>query len=227
MLFRSPYLLYDCLRMFECVCSCLISMVFLQVLEPFGLSSELTDSEPVEVEELNHASFTNVVITSQTHPHSSISPSLYPKELPSTPFIFDISSDTHKYPPSPSPLSESRSISFTDPPSSSPPLLADGQSLHPAELPSIPLHSDTSAVSVEGLASSFHTAPLVPGDVVSISPLLHSPADTLPVLSPASLSTPPSTSLSDITPETDPSSRSPSCHTAPPAPVTNWHPACM
>ncbi|XP_062327878.1 diacylglycerol lipase-alpha isoform X3 [Osmerus eperlanus] len=174
-----------------------------KVLEPFGLSSELTDSEPVEVEELNHPSFTNVVITSQTHLHSSISPSFYPKELPSTPFISDISSDTHKYPPSPSPLSESRSISFTDPPSSSPPLLAEGKSLHPADLPSIPLHSDTFAVSVEGLASSSPTAPCVPGVVISISPLLHSPADTLPVMSPASLSTPPSTSLSDITPETD------------------------
>lgn len=187
-----------------------------KVLEPFGPSSELIYSDLWEMEELNHPSFTDVVITSESHLPSSPPPSLPPAELPSTPLLSDTSS-THKDLPSPSPArSEISPSPLTGPPSSPPPPAAVDQPLHPSDLPSTFHLSDTSTVFLEDQASSspppFSNTPSVSVLVGSTSPPAGNPAHTVSALSPTALSvpsstlpfTPPFTSLSDITPQVDP-----------------------
>ncbi|XP_045071221.1 diacylglycerol lipase-alpha isoform X3 [Coregonus clupeaformis] len=153
-----------------------------KVLEPFGLSSEQAEAEPVEMEDEGQPASTVVVITSET-------------ELPSTPLLSDTSSNAHKDSPSTFPLSDSSSDTKKDPlcfsplsntssdthkDLSSPFSLSDCPSTPKIELPSTPPLTDTPSVPQTQLHS---TPPLIdslsPTEPSNTSPHIDQPAISL------------------------------------------------
>uniref|UniRef100_A0A4W5LQB8 sn-1-specific diacylglycerol lipase n=1 Tax=Hucho hucho TaxID=62062 RepID=A0A4W5LQB8_9TELE len=139
-----------------------------KVLEPFGLSSEQAEAEPMEDE--GQPASTVVVITSET-------------ELPSTPLLSDTSSNAHKDSLSSSPLSDSSSDTKKDPLCFSPLSntssdthkdlssscsLSDYPSTPKIELPSTPL-TDTPSVP------QTHSTPSLIGSLFPTEPSNTSP----------------------------------------------------